>query len=501
MWPGSSPPSASFSFSFWSSSSLLRRSRSRAATSAIVFSSFSRDSRSFLSLALSAGDLLVAVGLFLLQLRDPRLRLARAAAPAPASPSAASPSPRAPSCRSRSARRSACPSRPSPSRAAAIFAPAGPSFASRSALSFSSCWIFVLASATCFSLAAFSFSSCCRYVLASPSWLLSLSLSAFSWLSLTLACARSSTSLPVLSASAPACDSASACLRSGLGLLAVRVRLLLLRRRPPRPSRPSPASPAPWLGRGGRGFLRGFLLRRLLGRRRRLGLAQIADGRRIDVLRLRERRLDRLRRHRRRNLHRRADVERLGEVAHARLGVLVLVDLEDAEQDVDLRHDPVRREAALLGDRDRLLQLAPRLVEVAVLVGGGGALIERLQLLHRLLGVGRAGVLAPRPASAAGTKTNETIRLATCMGSSFGGFAEVSGIYRKPALRGRSGRHILCTRRRKGWGRRAPARARGSTARQELPVVGDEQHRPFVVGQGPHDHVLGSDVEVVRRLI
>ena len=157
------------------------------------------------------------------------------------------------------------------------------------------------------------------------------------------------------------------------------------------------------LGGGRRGLLSLLLLlllgrgrelrfRRLLLRGGRVGLAQIADRRRIDVLRLRERLLDRLGRHGRRNLGRRTDVERLREVAHARVHVLVLVDLEHAEQDVDLRHDPVRSQAALLRDRDRLLELALRLVEVAVCIRGRGALAERLQLLHRVLRVGRAGV-------------------------------------------------------------------------------------------------------------
>jgi hypothetical protein len=134
---------------------------------------------------------------------------------------------------------------------------------------------------------------------------------------------------------------------------------------------------------------RRFLLGRLLGRDGRVGLSQIADGRRVDVFRLGERRLHGLGGHRRRDLDRGADVQRLGEVAHARVRVLVLVDLEHAEQDVDLRHDPVRPEAGLLRERDRLLQLALRLFEVSVTVGTGGALAERLQLLHRFLGIGR----------------------------------------------------------------------------------------------------------------
>jgi hypothetical protein len=136
-------------------------------------------------------------------------------------------------------------------------------------------------------------------------------------------------------------------------------------------------------------FLGGFL-----GGDRRVGLAQVADGRRVHIFRLRERRLHSLGRHRGRDLDRGADVDRLREVAHARVRILVLVDLEHAEQDVDLRHDPVRPEAVVLGERDRLLQLAPGLVEVPVTIGSGGALAERLQLLHRFLGV--AGDRGPR---------------------------------------------------------------------------------------------------------
>jgi hypothetical protein len=323
----------------------------------------------------------------------------------------------------------------------------------------------VLASAICLSFAAFSFSSCCRKPFASASWAFSLSLSDLACASLALVCARSSTSA-LLSAS-DFLRSASARLVC-LGLPPFQLRLLLFCRRAGDGGRrlllPLLLLLLLLLG-GGRGFFLLFVfLRCLLGSGRRVGLAQIADGRGVDVLGLGERSLDRLGRHRRRNLHGGADVQRLGEVAHARLRVLVLVDLEHAEQDVDLRHDPVGSEAVLLRERDRLLKLASGLVEVAVAIGRSGALAERLEPLHRFLGVRRAS----RPHRREQQQLYENQRDDP--------FGDVHWAFLSPGspgsrrqstasrvLRGRSGPHIPYIRRRKGWGRRAPVPRRGST--------------------------------------
>src|SRR5450631_2650455 len=95
--------------------------------------------------------------------------------------------------------------------------------------------------------------------------------------------------------------------------------------------------------------------------------------------------------HRGRDLNGGADVERLGEVLHPLISVLEAGDLEDAVEDVDLGDQLVATEAVLLRQLQRLLELALRLVELAVVVGDRGRLIVRLDLGEDRLLIGGAG--------------------------------------------------------------------------------------------------------------
>ena len=100
------------------------------------------------------------------------------------------------------------------------------------------------------------------------------------------------------------------------------------------------------------------------GRRRRLALLILGPV---------EGRQHRLGGHRGRDLNGGADVQRLGEVLDALTFVLETGDLEDAVEDVDLGDQLVATEAVLLGQLQRLLELALRLVELAVVVGAAAA--------------------------------------------------------------------------------------------------------------------------------
>ena len=69
------------------------------------------------------------------------------------------------------------------------------------------------------------------------------------------------------------------------------------------------------------------------------------------------------------------------------------------------------------------------------------------------------------------------------------------------ALHARSGRRIRCSRRHIDGHPPASAQAPGSRGGEEMTVVRNEQHRALKLRQGPDQHFLGQEVEVVGRLV
>ncbi len=92
-----------------------------------------------------------------------------------------------------------------------------------------------------------------------------------------------------------------------------------------------------------------------------------------------------------RDLNGGADVQRLGEVLDALTFVLETGDLEDAVEDIDLGDQFLGSEPVVVRQLQRLLELALRLVELAVVVGGRGRLIVRLDLGEDRLLIGGGG--------------------------------------------------------------------------------------------------------------